>query len=143
MQVFLSSAAKHINRALWKRTGQRRRGTVFADRYDARALTTPRQVRNCLAYVMNNWRRHQEDRGRTWNVDPFSTGIWFPGWKERIDEPLLYKPPPTYQWLIIWLPKTWLLREGWKKHPLISVREVPGPLPKPCSRRSRSAVRSA
>lgn len=68
----------------------------FADRYHDVPLTTPRQVRNCLAYVLNNWRRHGEDRDRAWNVDPFSTGIWFPGWKERADSPLLYKPPPSY-----------------------------------------------
>ena len=130
MRVFLSSAAKHINRAIWRRTGERRRGGVFADRYHDRALTTPREVRNCIAYVLNNWRRHGEDRRRNTNIDPFSTGIWFPGWKEREHAPSLYKPPPTYEALMMWLPKTWLLREGWKKHPLISVRDVPGPLPR-------------
>ncbi len=141
MRVFLGSAAQRINRTLSKRTGVCRRGAVFADRYHSRALTTPRQVRHCLSYVLNNWRRHQEDQGRDWNVDPFSTGLWFPGWKERADSPLLYKPPPTYVWLITWLPKTWLLREGWKKHAPISVREVPGPMPKaPSKARSRRAL---
>ena len=136
LQVFLSSAAKHINRAVRCRTGARRRGRVFADRYYALPLTTPRQVRNCLAYVLNNWRRHGEDRDRRWSVDPFSTGLWFPGWKERAEAPLLYKPPASYVWMMTWLPKTWLLREGWKKHPLVSLREVPGPL-EDARRRSR------
>ena len=131
LQVLLSSAAKHINRAVRCRTGHRRRGRVFADRYYALPLTTPRQVRNCLAYVLNNWRRHGEDRDRRWNVDPFSTGIWFPGWAERSEAPLLYTPPPSYVWMMTWLPRTWLLREGWKKHPLVSLREVPGPLNDP------------
>jgi hypothetical protein len=27
----------------------------------------------------------------------------------------------------VWLPKTWLFREGWKRHGLIGIREVPGP----------------
>ena len=103
---------------------------MFGDRYHDRALTTPREVRNCIAYVLNNWRRHGEDRQRNSNIDRFSTGIWFPGWKEREHSPILYKPPPTYESLMTWLPKTWLLREGWKKHPLISVREVPGPQPR-------------
>jgi len=37
------------------------------------------------------------------------------------------QPPPTYQALVTWLPKTWLLRVGWTKHRAISVYEVPGP----------------
>jgi len=134
LQVFLSSAAKLINRVVRGRTGDRRRGRVFADRYFALPLTTPRQVRNCLAYVLNNWRRHGEDRGRRWNVDPFSTGIWFLGWAERADVPLLDTPPQHYVWMMTWLPRTWLLREGWRKHPLVSLHEVPGPLDVPIRR---------
>lgn len=127
IQGFLSSAAQRINRAVSRR-GTRRRGCVFTDRYYAVPLKTPRQVRNCLAYVLNNWRRHGEDREWRWNVDPFSTGIWFPGWKERAAVPVLFTPPPNYVWMMTWLPKTWLLREGWKLHPLVSLREVPGSL---------------
>jgi REP element-mobilizing transposase RayT len=130
MQVFLSSAARRINRALWKRTGERRRGRVFADRYGARELTTPRAVRHAVCYVLNNWRRHAEDRAaftRNWKVDPYSSGIFFNGWKERAEAGLMYRPPPTYQRLLTWFPRTWLLREGWKKHGLISLYEVPGP----------------
>jgi hypothetical protein len=33
---------------------------VFSDRYFPRALKTPMQVRNCLAYVLNNWKHHDE-----------------------------------------------------------------------------------
>ena len=64
---------------------RRRRGQVFADRYHAEIIETPRQARHALAYVLNNWRKHREDRGeraRTWLVDPFSTGVLFAGWKE-------------------------------------------------------------
>jgi REP element-mobilizing transposase RayT len=134
VQVFLSAAARGINRALRRRAGVRRRGQVFADRYHERELTTPRAVRHTICYVLNNWRRHAEDRApktRAWNVDPFSSGVFFDGWKERESAPLLFQPPPTYQWLMTWFPKTWLLREGWKKHGLISLYEVPGPAPKP------------
>jgi REP element-mobilizing transposase RayT len=130
MQGFQISAAKHMNAAISKRTGERRRGQVFADRYHARALTSPRAVRHCLSYVLNNWRRHGEDRkalARTWKVDPFSTGVDFPGWKELGDSPLLYRTPKTYQSLVVWRPKTWLLNESWKQHAAISVFEVPGP----------------
>ena len=58
---------------------------MFQDRYHPEVLTTPRQVRNTLAYVMNNWRRHGEDRGpvsKTWKIDPYSSAATFGGWKE-------------------------------------------------------------
>jgi hypothetical protein len=49
--------ARAVNRALG------RRGRVFADRYHARALTTPRAVRHALVYVLMNpeapTRRHR------------------------------------------------------------------------------------
>src|SRR6185369_3488108 len=44
--------AKAINRVLG------RRGRVWGDRYHARALATPREVRNALVYVLANWRKH-------------------------------------------------------------------------------------
>ena len=137
MQSFAISAAKHINRTLTIRTGERRRGAVFADRYHARALTSPRAVRNAIAYVLNNWRRHQEDRAafaENWKVDPYSNGADFFWWKEREDSPWLYQTPKTYLGMFMWLPKTWLLKVGWLKHGLISVHDVPGPEPKARSR---------
>jgi len=131
LQAFQISAAKHINRAIGARSGTRRRGQVFADRYNARPLTSPRQVRNTIRYVLNNWRHHEEDRAKlasSWKLDPFSNAVDFPGWKERADSPVLYQPPPTYQGLVTWLPRTWLLRVAWEKHPAISVYDVPGPI---------------
>lgn len=132
MQGFQISAAKRLNAAITKRTGSRRRGQVFTDRYHARALSTPRAVRHALCYVLNNWRRHREDRAvrtRTWKVDPFSNGWEFFGWKERALSPLVYQPSTEYlaMSLVTWFPKTWLLRDGWQRHGLISIREVPGP----------------
>jgi len=35
---------------------------------------------------------------------------------------------PPYDPLIVWLPKTWLLREGWRRHGLVRMDEVQGPL---------------
>jgi putative transposase len=113
MQSFLISAARHINRAVGGR------GCVFRDRYHTTVLASPRQVRACIAYVLNNWRRHLEDRGRSWKLDPFSSGVLFGGWKER------YRPPRGYRPLVVWQPKTWLLSAGWRKHGLISELEVP------------------
>ncbi len=144
LKAFQISAAKHINAAVSKRAGARRRGQVFADRYNSRALTSPRAVRHAICYVLNNWRRHEEDRAelaRHWKVDPFSNGTHF-GWKEREEMGLLYRPPSTYLSLITWLPKTWLLREGWKKHGLISVYEVPGPARRASRSRSKARPRS-
>ena len=74
---FSISAARQINKAYTERGGDRRTGRVFADRYHARPLTSPRAVRNCLAYVLSNWRKHGEDRtpfARTWNVG--KVGAW-------------------------------------------------------------------
>jgi REP element-mobilizing transposase RayT len=40
----------------------RRRGTVFPDRFHQEIISTPKQARHALAYVLNNWRKHREDR---------------------------------------------------------------------------------
>ena len=127
MQSFQISAAKHINRELSVRQGRakRRRGSVFPDRYHQEVITSPRQARHALAYVLNNWRKHGEDRGRDWNVDPFSTGVLFPGWKEHADSPLMWRWREGYDPLVVYRPRTWLLREGWAKHGAISLFEVP------------------
>jgi hypothetical protein len=50
LQGLAIRVAKAINRTL------ARHGTVWADRYHARTLRTPREVRNALVYVLN-WRR--------------------------------------------------------------------------------------
>jgi len=131
MQAFLISAAKQINGAVFERTGARRKGKVFTDRFHMRILKTPREVRNAVAYVLNNWRRHEEDRAnhtRTWKVDPYSNGWQFAGWKEREGEWLAYRTPSNYLSLITWFPKTWLLSTGWRRHGLISIHEIPGPM---------------
>jgi putative transposase len=125
MQGFLISAARGINASLSKRTHRKQRGCVFADRYHARALRTPREVRNCIAYVLNNWRRHGEDRERPWKLDPFASGVCFGGWKELEGRVFGFRPPPTYASLIVWLPKTWLLGTGWRKHGRIGAFETP------------------
>ncbi len=93
--------------------------------------------------MLNNWRRHQEDRAgfaKNWKVDPYSNGADFFWWKEREDSPWLYRTPKTYLGMFMWLPKTWLLKVGWlkQKHGLISVRDVPGPEPKARSRARRA-----
>ena len=124
MQAFKISAAKQINRALGDGE-RRRRGSVFEDRYHSEVITTPRRARHALAYVLNNWRKHGEDRGRAYNTDPYSTGCVFTGWKAYEGKTFVWQAPDGYYPLIVWLPQTWLLREGWKRYGPIGFREVP------------------
>ena len=126
---FSISAARQINKAITERGGDRRTGRVIADRFHARPLTTPRAVRNAIAYTLANWRHHGEDRAhfaQTWKVDPFSSGPLFPGWRELEGSPVFWPLPPTYLPLIVFRPHTWLLQSWARFHPLISVQEVPG-----------------
>ncbi|HEX2692150.1 MAG TPA: transposase [Kofleriaceae bacterium] len=132
MQGFQISAAKHVNAAISKgKPGPRRRGTVFPDRYHAEIITSPRQARHALSYVLGNWRKHQEDRVApmsTWTIDWFSSAVMFPGWAEYAEygaESFLWRGSGTYDPLVVYQPKTWLLREGWKKAGSISYRDVP------------------
>jgi REP element-mobilizing transposase RayT len=130
MQGFQISAAKHINAAINRgRPGSRRRGVVFPDRYHAEIITSPRQARHALAYVLGNWRKHGEDQRevtRGWRIDWYSSAVMFPHWTEYGDAMWLWRGPPTYDPLWVYVPGTWLLREGWKKHGVtISCHEVP------------------
>jgi hypothetical protein len=128
IRAFSISAAKHINAVVTMMTGERRRGSVFTDRYHAVNLRSPRQVRNCLAYVLNNWRHHGEDQlraSRAWKIDPYATGLAFDGWKD-LGEGRRYPIPPGYEGPIVWAPRSWLLRVGWRKHGMIRIDEVPG-----------------
>jgi len=127
---FSISSARQINKAITERGGDRRTGKVISDRYHARPLTSPRAVRNAIAYVLNNYRHHGEDRSgvaRAWKADPFSSGPLFFGWKELEDSLVLWPLRLTYLPLLVLRPRTWLLAKGWSQfHPLISVREAPG-----------------
>ncbi len=131
MKGLLISAAKNINAAVSVERGERRRGRVVSDRYHAKVLRTPREVRNAIAYVLNNWRRHQEDLApfaQSWLVDPYSSGANFGGWKELADRPFLFSPRDPYKPLLTCIPRTWLLRTGWERRGLIGAREIPGPM---------------
>ena len=100
--------AKAVNRAL------SRKGRVWADRYHARMLRTPREVRNALVYVLNNWRKHLRGvRG----LDPCSSARWFGGWRSVAATRDVRAP--------VAMPRTWLARVGWKRHGLIRVDECP------------------
>jgi hypothetical protein len=67
MQSFQISAAKHLNRAasvkVMKEGGQRRRGTVFPDRYHQEIIKSPTQARRALAYVLRGSIKTSVDAG--------------------------------------------------------------------------------
>jgi REP element-mobilizing transposase RayT len=112
MQAFEVSAAKRLNAKV------RRKGQVFTDRYHSEYITTPRQARNALAYVLNNWRKHREDRALTpragvkFEHDWFSSGWMFGGWLERANDLFIPPTPDGFESLVVWFPRTWLLTTG-------------------------------
>ncbi len=82
MQGLAIRIAKAINRRLG------RRGKVFADRYHARALRSPREVRHALRYVLLNAQRHgvgggvgaqRHGQSLPW-LDPCSSAALLSGW---------------------------------------------------------------
>ncbi|MBC7977598.1 MAG: hypothetical protein H7138_21690 [Myxococcales bacterium] len=131
IQGFQISVARNVNTALGV-DGCRRRGPVFADRYHLEVIESPTRARNAISYVLGNWRKHGEDRdgeARTWLVDPFSSGFSFPDWQELDGADVMWKIPErraSYEPLVVYRPRSWLLREGWKLAGSISARSVPG-----------------
>ena len=98
-----------------------RRGKAVGDRYHARPLTTPRQTRSSMVYVLLNFRKHLRAPPC---IDPRSSGPHFSGWQrgpERTD-----LAPATA------LPSTWMARTGWRRAggPL-RVEEHPAASPPP------------
>jgi REP element-mobilizing transposase RayT len=120
MQSFAINAARAINGTCG------RRGKVFAYRFHATQIRTARQARCTLAYVLNNWRHHREDRvpGRPFEaaLDPYSSGVSFTGWKGR-----RFLVPEGYRPLPVSPPATDLLRSRWARFGLIDAFECPGP----------------
>jgi REP element-mobilizing transposase RayT len=116
LQGLTSRLAKQLNRAAG------RRGRVFADRYHAHILKTPTEVHRALAYVLLDQRKHAAERHPQAplpaTVDPFSSGPWFTGWHAppRGAARLREGPAP-----IVLEPRSWLLRDGWKRAGTISV----------------------
>jgi REP element-mobilizing transposase RayT len=79
--------ARGVNRA----TG--RSGPLFAERYHAHVLRTPREVRNAVDYVLGNWFRHAGREFGPWDYDRLGSAY----------NPELVVPA-----------QTWLLRVGWE-----------------------------
>jgi putative transposase len=109
--------ARSVNRVL------SRRGRVWGDRYHARALRTPREVRHAIVYVLMNFRKHGGSPAR--GVDAMSSAAWFDGWKRWPQEPV--KHAAANDAAPVWRPRTWLARRGWRRHGLIGQDEFARP----------------
>jgi REP element-mobilizing transposase RayT len=84
--------AKGLNRMMG------RKGRVLGDRYHARVLRTPTEVRRAVHYVVENARKHAAQRGESYGpgyVDPYSSA----------GAPELALPAA----------QTWLVRVGWMR----------------------------
>jgi putative transposase len=102
--------ARAINRAL------RRSGRVWNDRYHARPLSTPREVRHGLVYVLMNFRKHV--RHQPSGLDPCSSAAWFDGFRDPVASQPAGEPPVA-------APRSWLAGVGWRRHGLIGIYERP------------------
>ena len=98
IRALVVRTARAINRAT------RRTGRVWGDRYHARALRTPHEVRTGIVYVLQNWKKHLSSAT---GVDPRSSGPWFDGWLRDI--PRVPEPRPICR------PRTWLATLGWMR----------------------------
>jgi REP element-mobilizing transposase RayT len=102
-----------------------RGGKVFAFRYEAKQIKTARYARNVISYVLNNWRRHREDRRagmESMPFDQFSSAWAFAGWSAQTRHRLPDDGLPVSQ------ARTGLLASAWEWFGLIDPFEVPGPM---------------
>jgi hypothetical protein len=107
--------ARAVNRLL------RRSGSVFTDRYHARPLRTPQEVRNGIVYVLQNRQKHMAG---SQELDRCSSAWWFTGWAVP---PNARRPPgwDESQPLPVRAPRTWLLETGWRLRGLVRPDERP------------------
>ncbi len=140
--------ARAVNRAAG------RKGKVFSERYHTRELSTPRETRNAIVYVLLNRRKHAAKTGSAMGfaglagsagsvgvagsagvagsvgvagsagIDPMSSGYWFDGWKAPSGD--RYPPGWVADDAVPVRPaRTWLARKGWRRHGLIANDERP------------------
>ena len=93
-------------------------GKVWGDRYHARDLRTPREVRTALVYVLMNAKRHLRRAPRDW-IDELSSAPWFDGFRGGEAAPAPLEEPPVV------LSRTWLGATGWRRCGLVRIDEAP------------------
>ena len=105
-----------------------RDGKVWCDRYYARRLTMPKEVRNALVYVLLNSIKHKPDRlaaGRRQTstqvlVDARCTSApWFRGFSPTCEASWWDAGTSTEPEPPVAAATTWLLTTGWRRHGLI------------------------
>lgn len=112
-----------------------RKGRVFSDRYHARILKTPREVRHARAYVLNNHHHHGADYGvrisaapsDRFSVDSFSSWAWFDGWRQLPANEGARAAREREGPAPVAPAQTWLMRVGWRRHGLVRIDEIPRP----------------
>jgi REP element-mobilizing transposase RayT len=115
--------ARYVNNLLL------RRGPLWADRWHGRDLTSPRQVRNALVYVLANFRKHAKVRLAP-GVDAFSSATRFDGWRGFDAGSELPRAGPMFHralapYVVVARARTWLASIGWRRAGLIRVDEAP------------------
>jgi REP element-mobilizing transposase RayT len=94
MQGLCIRMAKRLNRL------SGRHGGVFADRYHAHVLKTPREAKRALRYVLGNYRHHALE--------------YLPhGWTDPLASARFTQAPPPEDAPVV-APSVWLLRVGWR-----------------------------
>ena len=124
LQGLAIRVAKSVNRRLG------RHGSVFADRYHARALKTPREARLALRYVLLNARKHERGERRipAGFVDGCSSAPWFDGWSRPRE--LAFVASARVSEAPVVEPRTWLLRVGFRRAGPLDPDDAPGHRPK-------------
>ncbi len=119
--------ARALNRVLG------RRGKVFADRFHTRALASLREVRNAIVYVLQNARKHFQQKGvalrASW-LDKFSSAGFFDGWsasgaRESVSLRDAWRAAGVEPKRPTRDASTWLLQVGWRRLGRIQPSEVP------------------
>jgi REP element-mobilizing transposase RayT len=135
MQGIAIRVARAVNGAL------SRAGRVFADRYHARALTTPRATYFALRYVLLNARKHQRSTRSPRRasaselpsgfVDSCSSAPWFDGFS-RPAELAFGAASARRRWRAssereapVVPARTWLLRRGARRYAAFDVDDAP------------------
>jgi putative transposase len=128
-----------VNRALG-----RRKGKVVGDRYHVRPLTTPRQMRTSMVYVLLNFRKHLNAPA---GIDPRSSGPHFSGWHRGarlesadVASAAVAGDAGKGSLAATAAPTTWMATAGWRRaggllrleeRPAISLRPRPTCRPPP------------
>jgi hypothetical protein len=112
--------ARAFNRAV------RRRGKVWGDRFFARDLRSPREVRAGIVYVLMNHKKHAVPGRVPPMLDHYSSAAWFDGWTARAG-PYVVRLRDELPSLAIPIvrPRTWLARRAWRRHGLVDPGEKP------------------